>query len=262
MNSTTSAALGSKHEQVRTLFNMPEKYLGPRGFDIQIRTETVQDFTAGMKFNQVLDIGCGSGAISLPLLAQTRKMTLLDISSRMLDIARSKVPSDRTVDVELINGEFMAVDLAPRSFDLVCCIGVLAHVDSPGEVIAKVSGLVKPGGMVILEFTDSYHFWGIPVVIYQKLLRLFRPEPYPLNRVTRRQVMGYCKKSSLASTCGFRYGLPPLGSNKILTQDQMYRATRFIFGPFHHNRNAWMGNQFLCRLQANDFAAPSDNSNR
>jgi 2-polyprenyl-3-methyl-5-hydroxy-6-metoxy-1,4-benzoquinol methylase len=239
----------SKTEHVKALFEVPEKYLGPRQFDIRIRVETVQQFTNTRKFDRVLDIGCGNGAISLPLLSRSKRLTLLDLSSQMLELARTRIPSERVSDVDLVNEDFLSASLEPQSFDLIFCIGVLAHVDSPAAVIAKVVQLAKPGALVILEFTDSYHFWGIPVVLYQKALKLLRPEPYKLNRLKKQQVLNLCRENGLSISGLYRYGLPPLGSHKVIDQEEMYSLTRRLFGPSDRNRKRWMGNQFIYRLQ-------------
>jgi ubiquinone/menaquinone biosynthesis C-methylase UbiE len=247
MQTTT---LISKTERVKALFDVPEKYLGRRRFDIQIRAETVCQFTEGRRFAHVLDIGCGDGSISLPLLPRCERLTLLDLSSNMLDLARSKIPVARLNDVTLMNQGFIGANAESQSFDLILCIGVLAHVDSPQAVIAEISRLLKPGGSGIIEFTDSFHPWGIPVVLYQKALKLLRPEPYPLNRLSARQIIDLCRKNGLRTSGLYRYGLPPIGSSKFLGQEEMYRTTRYLFGPSSKNRNGWMGNQFLYRLNA------------
>jgi ubiquinone/menaquinone biosynthesis C-methylase UbiE len=239
----------SKSAQVKSLFDITEKYLGPRQYDIRVRIETIQQFTSAQKFGRVLDIGCGNGAISLPLLPRAGHLTLLDLSPKMLDLARQQVPADRLEDVKLIEGNFLEADLEPQSFDLVLCIGVLAHVDSVPDVIAKVARLAKPGGMVILEFTDSFHFWGLQVVLYGKLLKLWRTERYALNRLKQQQIEDICRQNGLSISSVYRYGLPPIGVSKFAGQDQMYRMVRYMFGPSEHNRNSWMGNQFLYRLQ-------------
>lgn len=241
--------MDSKHDHVRALFEQPEKYLGPRQYDIEIRVEVVEQFTNKHRFGRVLDIGCGNGSISLPLLRRSDKLTLVDLSSRMLHLARRRVPAERVKDVELIHGDFLELKFEPASFDLICCIGVLAHVASPAEVVARIRELAKPGALVILEFTDSFHFWGIPVVLYQKILSLMRPAPYRLNRLRRRDVMRICEENGFKPVEFYRYGLPPLGSSRFLNQEQMFRVTRFLFGPAHRNRNAWMGNQFLYCLE-------------
>jgi 2-polyprenyl-3-methyl-5-hydroxy-6-metoxy-1,4-benzoquinol methylase len=239
----------SKVEKVRSLFDIPDKYLCPRQFDIRIRVETVKYFTENMALDRVLDIGCGDGSISLPLLGRCNQLTLLDLSTNMLDLASKRVPSDRVKDVDLINGGFIGSNLSPQSFDLILCVGVLAHVDSPATVIAEIARLAKPGATVILEFTDSFHFWGLPVVLYQKVLKLLRPEPYALNRLTRREIVALCHDNNLREAALYRYGLPPLGTSKFAGQDEMYKMTRTLFGPSDRNRNAWMGNQFIYRLQ-------------
>ena len=88
----------------------------------------------------------------------------------------------------------MGVELDSKSFDLIVCVGVLAHVDSPVAVIEKVAQLARPGGSVIMEFTDSFHLWSVPIVLYQNLLKLLRPQPYRLNRLSRRQLSGCVTK--------------------------------------------------------------------
>lgn len=242
-------SMNSKSEHVKALFEVPEKYLGPRQYDIEIRVDVVGQFTNQKQFENALDIGCGNGAISLPLLQRCRNLTLLDLSANMLEIAKSRIPADRRSNVRTINADFLETEFPPHSFDLICCIGVLAHVDSPAEVIAKVSRLAKPGALVILEFTDSFHFWGVPVVLYQKALKLLRPEPYKLNRLKRQQILKMIQANGLETAALYRYGLPPLGTSKVLNQQQMYHATRALFGPSNHNRNSWMGNQFIYCLQ-------------
>ncbi|MGO8795982.1 MAG: class I SAM-dependent methyltransferase [Candidatus Sulfotelmatobacter sp.] len=246
---TMTSTSTSKTERVKSLFDLPEKYLCPRRFDIQIRVETVEQFTRGLTLDRVLDIGCGDGSLSAPLLARAKHLTLLDLSSKMLELARQKVPAERSEDVSMINGSFLEAQLAPQSFDLILCVGVLAHVDSPAAIVAEIARLAKPGASIILEFTDAYHFWGWPVVVYQKLLKLLRPEPYPLNRLKARNIIRLFEGNGLTPVALYRYGMPPIGTSKFAGQEEMYQMTRTLFGPSDRNRNAWMGNEYIFHLQ-------------
>ena len=220
----------TKTEQARLFFEAPERYLDRREFDIRIRAETVQEFTQGRIFDCILDIGCGNGSISLPLLTPQRRLTLLDISSNMLATARGKIPPDLMNNVELVNEGFMTAPLEPGAYDLVLCIGVLAHVDSPADVIEKVARILKPGGCAILEFTDSYHFMGRAVVLYHRLLNRFRPTTYSLNHIHEREIVQTCRKCELKASAFYRYCLPPPGSHRLFDQETLYRMTRMMFG--------------------------------
>ena len=65
--------VASKSPQVKSWFENPNQYLQRRNFDIRIRLETVQGFTKGATFGRVLDIPCGDGSISLPLLPRSQE---------------------------------------------------------------------------------------------------------------------------------------------------------------------------------------------
>jgi ubiquinone/menaquinone biosynthesis C-methylase UbiE len=242
-------SMTSKTGQVKSWFESPDKYLKPRQFDIRIRLETVQEFTKTRSFDNVLDIGCGDASISLPLLNRSTKITLLDVSTNMLAMARNRIPTDRAADVELINTSFLDAQMEPQSFDLILCIGVLAHVDSPAAIIAEIARIARPGAAVILEFTDSFHFWAAPIVLYQNLLGLIKPRPYALNRLKKRDILHLCRDNGLDVRELYRYGLPPMGTDRITDQNGMYGMTRYVFGPSDRNRNRWMGNEFLYRLE-------------
>src|SRR5581483_7492091 len=142
---------------VKSVFDDVAKYLAVRQFDVRLRTETVKKFAEGLPCQHILDIGCGDGSISLPLLSSRNRLTLLDLSERMLSAARSKVPPRLRDRVEIRNGDFMEVCLPPASFDLVVCLGVMAHVDSPDTFLARIAEVIKPGGSLIIEFTDAFH---------------------------------------------------------------------------------------------------------
>src|SRR5712675_3643989 len=77
-------------DPVRELFDHRENYLDRRQLDIRLRTETVSSLVEGKSYNEILDIGCGDGSISTPLLTSRCHLTLLDISTQMLSLARSR----------------------------------------------------------------------------------------------------------------------------------------------------------------------------
>src|SRR5947209_17655809 len=110
--------MNTKIDQVKTFFDQTELYL-KIDYNIRIRAEVVKGFIGHNQYNTILDIGCGNGAISLPLLQQNNHLTLLDISSNMISIARSSIPAGWESNVKTINQDFMRAKLTSQAYDQV-----------------------------------------------------------------------------------------------------------------------------------------------
>ena len=235
----------TKVDQVQSFFEQPQRYLSRRAFEIQIRAETVKELVTRSNEIRILDIGCGDGSISLPLLTETTRVTLLDLSSSMLAIARSKVPPQFRENVETINQDFAAAKFDPQSFDVVLCIGVLAHVADPVDFIAKMVSLLKPGGSIIVECTDAQHILTRMVAFFAKAWGIFRPTSYALNAVSYSETTEILERYHLHSKSTFRYAAPLPGSYRLFSQGFLYKSTRQIFGTPSANRNSWLGNEYI-----------------
>jgi SAM-dependent methyltransferase len=98
----------------------------------------------------VLDVGGGSGAIAVPLASQGYRVTVLDPSHAMLDLA-GRHAADAGVDLGLVPGgvETLA-ELAPGPFDAVCCHAVLLYLDDPGAHLLALRGVVAAGATLSL----------------------------------------------------------------------------------------------------------------
>src|ERR1700746_976928 len=141
-----------KSKVVKELFENTELYL-TYDYNLQIRKETVGAFTEGLSFTHILDIPSGTGAMSIPLLERTDKLSLLDISSNMIAIAKKNIPEKYVDKTDAVNADFFELDLPKNSYDLIICLGLLAHVNSPEQLINKIAGLLKPGGLLVLQNT-------------------------------------------------------------------------------------------------------------
>ena len=77
---------------------------------IPVRARIVRDWLSTTANSHVLDLGCGDGSISLPLLGAGNSLTLVDFSDRMLALAQSAAPS--SADVTFVRADIL--DYAPR----------------------------------------------------------------------------------------------------------------------------------------------------
>jgi ubiquinone/menaquinone biosynthesis C-methylase UbiE len=239
-------AMSPKIEEVKSLFESPQPYLDRRRYNIKIRAETVQYFLRNRQFTNILDVGCGDGSASISLLNPQRNLTLLDFSTNMLSIAMSHVPGNLTNNVQAVNQDFLAANLAPHSFDVIICLGLLAHVDSPKAVIEKIAQLLRPSGIVIMQNTDAAGFLSRLGGSYRRLLEAFGRMNYRYTVTTSDQVVQMFGDCNLKLSEIYRYSLPGLpGIDRILSQRALYTYVRFAYGPAENNYNTWPGKECI-----------------
>jgi 2-polyprenyl-3-methyl-5-hydroxy-6-metoxy-1,4-benzoquinol methylase len=94
-----------------------------------------------------LDVGCGTGAFTGLLADRSDSVIAIDISPNMIQVARSRLQG--VLNIHFRTEDFLASDLPAASFDCVSAIAVMHHSD-PEAFLAKVSGLLRPGGVLLL----------------------------------------------------------------------------------------------------------------
>lgn len=238
-----------KSDHVRQVFENAHRYFRSRQVDIRFRVETVRTFAADLKWQKLLDIGCGDGTISLQLLTPTSHLTLLDLSASMAALAKSNVPEGFAANVDVRNENFIATSFDSQLFDLIVTVGVMAHVDSPDAFLAKIADLLRPGGSLIIEFTDCRHFVGRLGRFWGRLKEVLAPPQYHTNRLSFSDVAPLFESHHLRLMSTFRYARIPLpGIDRIINHGMQYRIAKLIFGDCANNRNAWLGNEYICLL--------------
>ncbi len=100
----------------------------------------------------VLEIGCGTGALTLPLAAavgEQGRVVAVDISEPMLGAARRRVDEGGLRNVTLLLGDAQVFPLEPAGFDLATSrMGVMFFAD-PVAAFRNIGGALKPGGRLV-----------------------------------------------------------------------------------------------------------------
>ena len=229
-----------KSKIVKELFEDTALYL-TYDYNLQIRKENLEALTKDLKYDTVLDMPCGTGSISLPLLKDAKTLTLIDISSNMLSIAKSNIPDDEKNKVTFINDDFFNIDIKPNTYDLVICLGLLAHVNSPEQLLNKLSHIISPGGHLIIQNTDSGHFYSHLIRFYLGLKNIISKQPYKLNKVKGAFLEHQVSKNGLQLIKTFRYNQSFLGLSNLFTNEKKYKLTRQFFGTVEKNKHAKWG---------------------
>lgn len=109
----------------------------------------------------VLDVGCGGGFLSNHLGSLGHHVTGLDASSDALAVARRY---DGTSLVRYQQGDALNLPYSDGSFDAVCAMDFLEHVEDPDRVIAEAARVLKPGGLFFFHtFNRSFLSWLIVI---------------------------------------------------------------------------------------------------
>lgn len=105
--------------------------------------------------HQVLDIGCGTGIISLGIAPYVDKVVATDISPQMVSVAKNKAESSSITNVDFQVYDGYAVPYDDESFDVVLLFNTLHVVKEPDALLREAHRLLKPGGY-LLTATDCY----------------------------------------------------------------------------------------------------------
>jgi len=92
---------------------------------------------------RVLDIGCGAGFLSNYLANAGFEVTGLDASRSSIEVASRH---DVTGRAQYVLGDALLRPFADCSFDAVCAMDFLEHVEHPVRAIAEASRVLRPGG--------------------------------------------------------------------------------------------------------------------
>lgn len=98
--------------------------------------------------DRALDLACGTGDIAFALAAKGARTIGLDITHRMLQLAREK--SD---GVDFLTGDMAGLPFGSASFDLVTTGYGLRNVPELNSAIDEIARVLKPGGRLLsLDF--------------------------------------------------------------------------------------------------------------
>ena len=177
------------YEQNRGLFDM---------------SEVIDDFSRRLpqRPGRLLDLGCGAGE-PFPAFFITRgwRVTGVDFSSRMLELARHYQPNMETVEADIRNVEF-----PDRQFDAVTAIYCLFHIEHEkhGGIFQKIFRWMKPAGKLLFtyatkEYTGAEVFNGTKEFMGEQL---FYSHTTPGNLAAILKTIGFTIESETYRNIG------------------------------------------------------------
>ena len=99
--------------------------------------------------SRVLEVGVGTG-LALPRYRSEKRITGIDLSTEMLERARTRVARENLTNVTaLLEMDAEATSFAPASFDIAVAMFVASVVPNPRLLLAEMRRVVRPGGHIL-----------------------------------------------------------------------------------------------------------------
>ena len=125
---------------------------------------------------RILDVGCGSGYISLELARSGYHVTGIDISSKVIDVAKKTLESNPFKDgFGSLKYHVSSFDEFDGKFDVVLFCGIIHHIRNPEKAILGALDMLNPTGLLMCE-EPSHERWrkqdAAQVALIRSLLSL------------------------------------------------------------------------------------------
>ncbi|MFJ3673044.1 class I SAM-dependent methyltransferase [Streptomyces sp. NPDC090106] len=95
----------------------------------------------------LLDLGCGTGSLSLLAAEQGHRVTGVDSSPAMVDLARAKLAGR---DAAFLVGDAAAPPVGEQRYDVVLVRHVVWALPDPARALRHWRELLRPGGRMVL----------------------------------------------------------------------------------------------------------------
>ena len=112
----------------------------------------------GGKAEQVLDLACGSGSLSLELTARGTEVIGVDGSADMLAVAREKA-AEAGEDVLFLCQDMRALDLYGTVDSAVCLLDSLSHILDTAdlrEIFRRLGLFIAPDGLLVFDVNTPH----------------------------------------------------------------------------------------------------------
>ena len=147
---------------------------------------------------RLLDCAAGSGEITCALLESGRfpHATIVDISPAMLQRARELLSSQVTnMELEFVHSDIFNFK-ADSGFDLILCLGLIAHVGRLDVLLPHLKSMLTPSGRIILQTTLTDHA-GIRIVRALTTRRELVQRGYRISWFSQRDIADACHTAGL-----------------------------------------------------------------
>jgi 2-polyprenyl-3-methyl-5-hydroxy-6-metoxy-1,4-benzoquinol methylase len=132
---------------------------------------------------RIVEVGCGTGQMSLFLARGERLVIGADLTRASLRLAADAARRFGIDGVSFIETDLTQPALRQGAFDVVYCSGVLHHTPDPRASFARIARLARPGGMIVLGLYNRIA--RLPLRMRRVVARLTHERWIPFDPILR-----------------------------------------------------------------------------
>ena len=106
--------------------------------------------------SRLLDLGCGTGRLTIPLAQSGYNVSGTDINGDIIDIARDKA-GENGVNAHFNIARAEVLSFSDATFDICIVDSVLEHVTDWEKTIEEVARVLKPGGIAYFDAANALY---------------------------------------------------------------------------------------------------------
>lgn len=167
-------------------------------FNFQMRLRLACEL-ASASAGRLLDCATGTGEITCALLNSGRfsHATLVDISPAMLQTAKELLSAQISkTELEFVQSDVFDFKPCYSGFDLVLCLGLIAHVGRLDVLLSHLKSMLTPGGRIVLQTTVTDHL-GMRLVRALTARRELAQRGYRISWFSQRDIADACHDAGL-----------------------------------------------------------------
>ncbi len=153
----------------------------------------------GASSGRLLDCAAGTGEIRCALLklGKFNHATVVDVSPAMLQSARDLLTSQiKNAELEFLQSDVFNFKLSDSRFDLILCLGLIAHTGRLDILLPHLRLKLTPGGRIILQATLTDHL-GIRIVRPLTSRSELARRGYRISWFSQRNISDACDRAGL-----------------------------------------------------------------
>ncbi|MGM0688740.1 MAG: class I SAM-dependent methyltransferase [Bacillota bacterium] len=125
----------------------------------EVETKTAFDLYRPQPGEITLDAGCGTGNFSIKLAKYGCRITGIDISEDMLEIARRKAEAKR-LQIAFLKQDVTDIGFEDNGFDGVVSMAAVEFIPNFRRAFKEIKRVVRPGGKILIGTITRDSTWG------------------------------------------------------------------------------------------------------